>query len=359
MLISELKLENFRNFHHADLAFSSDIILFTGSNGQGKTSLLEAVFYLSTLRSFRTSRINELRKIGTASFSLSLSFQRAPGWRSLLEIRAGENRFLSVDHVPVSRASDFTGKIKTIAFLPDDPLIISGSSMLRRRFFDMYISMLDRNYFTALQNYSSALRSRNILLKDHKCDPSILHSYSSVLAASGSEIVQLRKKYTVILEEVMKEILSEIAPGLTHFQIRMRYNRETENAESYLNKAVSESGRDIQKGFTSFGPHLDDFEFISDGRSLRNFGSRGQCRITALTLKLAQLEAVRQSQGALKDTVVLVDDAMADLDEKTRILFMNRISSAGQLFFAFTEIPPEFSFEKAAEFKVQNGNIVF
>ena len=176
MIIESLKLENFRNFSRSELNFNSDAVFFEGGNGQGKTSLLEAIFFLANLRSFRTSKLSDLKKIGTASFHLALSFCRLQGWKSVLEVDAGPVRTLSVDRVQISKASDFTGKIKTIAFLPDDPLIVSGPSLLRRRFFDMFISMLDRGYFTQLQNYGQALRSRNFILKSSNCNRDILHS---------------------------------------------------------------------------------------------------------------------------------------------------------------------------------------
>ena len=176
MIIERLELENFRNFSRSELHFSSDTVFFEGTNGQGKTSLLEAVFYLANLRSFRTLKINELKKIGSPDFNLAAEIRRPQGWKSVLTVKAGQVRSLWIDRVPVGKASDFTGKIKTIPFLPDDPLIVSGPSILRRRFFDMFISMLDRGYFIGLQNYGQALRSRNFLLKSSNCNRDILHS---------------------------------------------------------------------------------------------------------------------------------------------------------------------------------------
>ena len=137
----------------------------------------------------------------------------------------------------------------------------------------------------------------------------------------------------------------------------MDYTKETFESESYLKKAENDLKRDLQRGFTTFGPHLDDFEFLFDGKSMRAFGSRGQCRMTSLILKLAELDAVREVSGALNDTVVLVDDATADLDLHARQAFSEKIRTAGQVFFAFTEIPPEFKLEKANHFKVKSGEV--
>ena len=355
MIIKSLKLENFRNFSRSELQFESDAVFFEGGNGQGKTSLLEALYYVANLRSFRTVKINELKKLGCQSFHLSLLFRKMQGWESLLEVDSGLVRTLQADHVPVGKASDFTGKIKTVAFLPDDPLIISGPSPLRRRFFDMFISLLDRSYFLNLQNYMQALRSRNILLKNHNCNLDILRSYSTVLASSGSEIVCKRIKYAQLISGLMKKLFEELYPSLSNFEIRMDYVRETSEQTAYLEKCERDLRRDLQRGFTSFGPHLDDFDFLFDGKPMRSFGSRGQCRMTSLILKLAELDAVREVSGALNDTVVLVDDATADLDLNARQAFLDKIRTAGQVFFAFTEIPPEFELEKSDRFQVKSG----
>ena len=357
MIIERLELENFRNFSRSELVFSSDAVFFEGANGQGKTSLLEAVFYLANLRSFRTLKINELKKIGSPAFHLTADIRRPQGWKSTLSAEAGQVRSLWIDRVPVAKASDFTGKIKTVPFLPDDPLIISGPSLLRRRFFDMFISMLERGYFNELQNYGQALRSRNFLLKSSSCNRDILHSYSAVMAASGAEIVMKRQKYVKLISGLMQNLFVELYPALSEFQIRMNFTRETESSDAYLEKMERDVNRDLQRGFTGFGPHLDDFEFICDEKSLRIFGSRGQCRMTSLILKLAELEAVRQQGGALQDTVVLVDDAAADLDINARKSFLEKIRTAGQIFFAFTEIPPEFQLDNSNHFKVRSGQI--
>ena len=337
-MLTELKLENFRNFSGAALSFHAKSVIFQGANGQGKTSLLESLFFLANLRSFRTVQTREIRKIGSQSFRLGVSVRRRGSWNTR-----------------ISRASEFTGRIKTIAFLPDDPLIINGPSVLRRRFFDMFICMLDREYFTALQQYSSALKSRNFILKNRNLNRDILFSYDTLLAVSGQKIVALRLKYSALLSDAIQLLLSEVRPELADFKIRMRHVPETEERESFLKKLENDFAKDAQRGFTSFGPHLDDFEFFVDGKLLRLYGSRGQCRMTSLCLKLAELEIVRNSSSGAEDTVVLVDDATGDLDEKAKFSFLSKIADAGQIFHAFTELPDEDFFRESQIFKIENG----
>lgn len=356
-MLRKIRLENFRNFESADLSFSARSIVFSGSNGQGKTSILESVFYLSNLRSFKTSQIKELRKIGTQSFKIEASIERKKDWLSRLEIETGLLRRLKIDSVPVSKASDFTGKIKTIAFLPDDPAIISGPAILRRRFADMFISMLDYEYFTSLQHYSSALKSRNFLLKSGKIDMNLIDSYNFILAEKGTLIASKKTHYITILSNTMKRILSGVRPELSDFEIKIRTPKDSFDKSLFLAKLESSFQRDLQKGFTSFGPHLDDFEFISDSKPLRIYGSQGQCRMASLCLKLAEYEVVLDISKSPNDTVVLVDDATNDLDKNAKNAFLSTISGAGQVFYAFTEVHEDEFFRDSQIFHISKGTV--
>ena len=358
MILEELTLENWRNFDSAKLHFSSDRVFFEGGNGQGKSSLLEAIYYLANLRSFRTLKMGELKKIGKSFFRAQTVLLRRNNWKSILEVSSGEQRSLKVDHVPVSRASDFTNKIRTVTFLPDDPLIINGPSPLRRRFFDMFISMMDRHYFLLLQEYLLALRNRNFLLKNHQKEEELLYSYSQVLARSGSSIVKKRQEYVSCLTGHMEKLFNELHRDLDSFSIRMRCTRESTGEDSYLERLCRETEHDLKRGFTSFGPHLDDSDFVWDHKVLRSFGSRGQCRMTSLILKLAQLEVIRETPEALKETVILLDDATNDLDTKSRQAFEEKIACGGQTFFAFTKVPEEYCVGKVDRFTVENGSVI-
>lgn len=332
-MISRILLENFRNFSSLDLKFESPSVIVSGANGQGKTSVLEAVFYLANLRSFRTVKTAELRKLGTESFRLACELTGGK-WNTYLELEAAQTRRLSVDGVPVSKASDFTGRVNTIAFLPDDNNIIGGTSLLRRRFFDMFISSVDKEYFTALQQYSSALKVRNFLLRSEKYDPEILRSYHPILAQNGSMIVQKRNLYAKLLTDSMRQIFERIRPEIAKFSVRMRASKDTEDPSSFLNRLESRIEYDRTRGFTAAGPQLDDFDFIANDKNLRIYGSNGQKRIASFALKMAQFDIV-SPRG---NTVVIVDDATGDLDYRTKNAFFEKIQTAGQLFFAFTDI---------------------
>ena len=176
--------------------------------------------------------------------------------------------------------------------------------------------------------------------------------------ASGATLGSMEYKKMADITPLVPESFKIMdSTGASFVSDKMDFTKETADPDSYLKKSENDLKRDLQRGFTTFGPHLDDFEFMFDGKPMRSFGSRGQCRMTSLILKLAELDAVREVSGALNDTVVLVDDATADLDLHARQAFLEKIRTAGQVFFAFTEIPPEFRLEKCNRFQVKAGEV--
>lgn len=337
-MIRSLQLKNFRNFKEADLQFDSRSVVFCGPNGSGKTSLLESLYYLANLRSFRTGKIQEMKRLGTDEFKISAESVKNK-LTSHFEVTAGyDRRIFKIDDNIFYKASDFTGRYNTIAFLPDDPEIISGSSSVRRRFLDMFISMTDREYFLSLQQYISALKIRNALLRQEHTDFDILRSYHPILAEHGSQILKKRFLYIRILTDFMQQILLEIRPELTPFEIRIRSNKELEDAAVFCSRLSDGIFKDKEKKYTGIGPHLDDFDFLCNGRSLRIYGSRGQCRMASFALKLAEFEILNSCSGHDDRNIVIVDDATGDLDERAKNQFYEKVQGAGQIFYAFTDM---------------------
>lgn len=337
-MVNSLFLQNFRLFESVSLQFDAPSVFLCGSNGQGKTSLLEALFYLSNLRSFRTSRASEMIRLhaDSAVVGASVSFR---DWSRQLAVEIGETRKLVVDGKHVSRASEFAGAFNTVTFLPDDPEIITGRSQVRRKFLDMFISMLDHGYFTALQTYYNGIKNRNCLLRMKDANDEVIRSYHPALAKYGAEIVQAREMHLRILSDFMRNILAELKPELADMQLKLRTVHELSDPKIFEEKLEKNLARDRMNGYTTTGPHLDDFDFVADGKSLRLYGSRGQCRATSFALKEAEFDIVKKHSMSKDNTVVIVDDATGDLDKKTQEAFYHKISEAKQIFCSFTEIP--------------------
>jgi len=343
-MLEALELKNFRNFETAGFELGGSSVVFSGANGKGKTSALEAVYFVSTLRSFRTSRIRELKRMGSRGFEVKLTARRKSGLKTELRIEDYNERLLFVGENPVRRASEFADQFKCVAFLPDDPVIVTGSPVIRRRFLDMFLCMLDRGYFLALQKYAAALKARNYLLKSGKTDRKLLSAYAVLLAGSGTEIVNRRIQILAKLEEKVIRILAELRPEISGFKITSRHSPETLEQDAFLLKLEQTVEKDIERYATLTGPHVDDFDLLADRKPLRYYGSRGQCRMVSLALKLAELEMASEGNQGI---VVLVDDAVADLDRRAKEAFLTALQSAEQVFYAFTELPADELFHAA------------
>lgn len=361
-MLTELEVRNFRVFSSSLLRFSSPKVVFLGGNGEGKTTLLESIFFLANLRSFRTLKINEICTMGTPFFTVKGVHEYRKNWKSTLEVNFSETgRSLFIDRMPLTRASDFTGRLRCITFLPEDPFLISGTSLFRRRFFDMFVSLLDKEYFLALQNYSGALKSRNFLLKsagnDFEKVRNVLDSYNILLAANGSVIVRKRQEYGLLLEKETSSKLSSIRPELAEFRIGMRFQECTLAKESFLDRLERDVRKDAARGFTSLGPHLDEFDFLTNGKSLRSYGSRGQLRSVSFALKLAQHHILKTAgdNGAGGENIVLVDDVLGDLDAKAKEAFFAETAGEGQIFYTFTKVPGELEGNDVQLWKISGG----
>lgn len=356
-MVNSLFLQNFRLFESVSLQFEAPSVFLCGSNGQGKTSLLEALFYLANLRSFRTSRASEMVRLNadSAVVGASVSFR---DWSRQLAVEIGETRKLAVDGKHVSRASEFAGAFNTVTFLPDDPEIITGRSQVRRKFLDMFISMLDHGYFTALQAYYNGVKNRNCLLRMKDANDDVIRSYHPALAKYGAEIVQAREMHLRILSDFMRNILAELKPELAEMQLKLRTVHELSDPKIFEEKLEKNLARDRMNGYTTTGPHLDDFDFVADGKSLRLYGSRGQCRATSFALKEAEFDIVKKHSMSKDNTVVIVDDATGDLDKKTQEAFYRKISEAKQIFCSFTEIPDDSLTQQSQIIHVTAGRAV-
>ena len=356
-MIKRLILRNFRNYIDADLSINSPLNVFTGRNGQGKSNLLEAVFFISMLRSFRTSQIKDLKTIGKDNSYVGAEINRQ-NWTEFLEINISDTgkRKLSIDHVPVSRASEFIKRIKAVAFSPDDINIISGVSSLRRRLLDMFISMMEPEYLSALHDYSLALKSRNAVIKSDR-NVNVIKAFEPVMASAGSFIAAHRQQYSGILGAEIERIIKNFFPEKVSFDIKYRNSAGTDDYSRYMEIFERERERDLRRGYTSFGPQLDDFDFNYNRKLLRNYGSTGQCRLISLCMKMAEVNLLSAGKEN-NNIVVLVDDVTGELDAVTREMFFKVINQAGQIFFTFTEKPADDFFKTAAFYEIQDGKVI-
>ncbi len=353
-MISKIKLNNFRNYNQLSLDIPSPTTIFCGGNGNGKTNILESLYFMSMLRSFRTSKIAELKKIGTTGFSIMLEIANKNNWKSIFEANYIENRTLKIDGKLISKASEFIKKIKTVVFSPEDIRIISDSSGVRRRFLNIFLSMIEPAYFAALKDYHIALKIRNKLLRTRCQDISLIKSYEPILAEKGIIIMNYREEYLNLLSKEISEMLAE----LKYSNLSIVYKRQngTRTIDDYLHRFETEREKEREKGFSNFGAQLDDFNFIYNNLPLRQFGSMGQCRLIALCLKMAEMNIVCKNSSNT-NVIALIDDVTGELDERTEAFFYNITNQAEQRFFTFTQIPKASNniLDEATIFNINNG----
>ena len=357
-MIKKLSLRDFRNYSAETAEFNAKVNILLGDNGQGKTNLLEAIFFLGNLRSFRTTNIRSLGKLGGEGFSISATVDTGAAWETVLDVKYAVKRELRVDGALVRKASEFVGNLHVVAFSPADIMLVTESSAPRRRFLNMFLATSDRAYLAALNDYAEALASRNALLRSGTPDPAALAAFEGVLASNGAVIVGKRVAAIDSLSLAMSEAhKSVLGGGKGELTLKYQFSQVCAKPDSYAAKLAADRGKDTARGATTCGPHLDDIEFLLDGKQLRHYGSTGQCRLAALCLKIAAVETLNDTDSPM-GVVTLIDDVTGELDETTRDAFLNVVDRSSQSFLTFTELPPDGRFDGAEVFRVENGSLM-
>lgn len=364
-MLHRLRLTHFRNYERLHLELSPGVNAFIGANGQGKTNLLEAVHFLSLLRSFRTTKNTLLPLGGTGDFSLYGEADAFPEGLVRLGVRYGSQRLLMVDGACVRRSSDFISRLVCAPFLPGDLAIVKGTPVLRRRFLDIALCQLSPVYLKAYQEFHEALKSRNAMLKTPAKYPrSAITAYDQILVEKAAIVEEHRRDLGENLHRALQQHSPLFFPegrtmactylsGIGRLLERAPGSREEIQAK-YAQCLEEAFPRDCREGMTHYGPQRSDLACLLQGKVLASYGSEGECRTAALTLRLAMLQLLRkQHQG--RGVTILVDDVLGELDQIRQDAFLEQISQAGQLLFAGTALPKAFPAPRV--FTVENGTL--
>jgi len=319
VILKTLELKDFRNYESEEVVFHEKINILTGRNAQGKTNLIEAVNLLALGKSFRTRREQELVRFGEEEARVKGAFQKKDRPHTT-EIRLGrgrrETKTYIVNGVETGSVSDLLGGVYTIVFSPEDLRIVKGDPETRRRFLDRELILLKPLYYHKLKKYRQVLKTRNALLKGEQAIYDLLDVYDRQLAAAAADVMRERAAWLKELSEAAKaagaritdsseEMLIEYRPHLS--QISDEYPEE-----EIFNTFLGARERDMMMRSTETGPHRDDFAVFADGLDLRVYGSQGQQRTAALSLRLAERELIKKETG--EDAILLLDDVMSELD---------------------------------------------
>lgn len=313
MIVESLKLNCFRNYENLELKFDKGTNLFYGDNAQGKTNILESVYLCGTTRSHKGSKDREIIHFGEDESHICMKIRKGDiPYRIDMHLKKNRTKGIAINGVPVKKASELIGLGNFVFFSPEDLNIIKNGPAERRRFLDMELCQLDRIYLYHLSNYNKALAQRNKLLKDYsfyqEAAP-MLDILDEQLIQYGTVIIKMRTSFIEELNEIVTRIHSSLSGRREHLELK--YEKETD-IDAFELRMKKNREKDIRTRITNAGPHRDDLCFLIDGIDIRKYGSQGQQRTAALSLKLAEIEIVRRN---VKDTpVLLLDDVLSELD---------------------------------------------
>ena len=346
MVIRQLKLADYRNYPCVTLSPSAGITVFHGSNGAGKTNLLEAIHLCCLGRSHRTSQDRELIRKGCESASIQVQVMRADGRRDVMvKLWSSQKRAKQIflNAKPAARIGELMGHINCVMFSPEDLELIKDGPAQRRRFMDMQLSQLRPSYFYSLQKYVSTLNQRNALLRamaapgGNKNPAGQLEVWDEQLAKEGANIVSQRRWFAEIVKEEAEKNYEHIS-GSKEEIFQAEYigplSKADKLVEVMLEGLYKTRREDMRRCTTQFGPHRDDLLLTIQGRDMKNFASQGQMRTAALALRLSQLTLMKTESG--EAPVLLLDDVMSELDPKRRALLLLRIEGV-QTFVTCTD----------------------
>ena len=303
MIVESLSLKNYRNYENLSLDFSDGINIFYGNNAQGKTNILEAVYMSGTTKSHRTSKDLELIRFSEEESHIS-TMVRKNGISHKIDIHLKNNKSkgVAIDGIPIKKASELFGMINFVFFSPEDLNIIKNGPSEKRRFMDIELCQLNKIYLSNLANYNKIVIQRNKLLKDlsfRKDLEDTLDIWDFQLCEYGQKIIEMREDFVKRLNGIISNIHFSLSGGKENLKVLYLKNCEKENLMEQL-KLNRE--KDLKLKTTSVGPHRDDLGFFFDDIDVRKYGSQGQQRCAALSLKLSEIELVKSITG---DTPIL------------------------------------------------------
>ena len=357
MYIKSIRLHNFRNYKTLDLNFDQKTNIFFGDNAQGKTNILEAIYLCSTSRSHRGSKDKEMIYFGEKEAHIRLEIFSSQMNHTLdMHLRKEKAKGAAIDGIPIKRARDLLGLVSVVFFSPEDLNLIKEGPSERRKFLDSEICQLNQVYFSDLSNYHKTIAQRNQLLKDLPYHPSLestLDIWDEQVIRYGCAVIEARKAFLSQLNEIISDIHLKLSGNKE--KIKLTYEPDTSVSE-FEARLKKNRFRDEKAKTTTTGPHRDDFSIEANGIDLRRFGSQGQQRTAALSLKLSEISLIQNRTG--QSPILLLDDVLSELDRKRQNFLLESLDGI-QTMITCTGLDDFVSrhFEISKVFHVVNGII--
>lgn len=324
MIIKSIELQNFRNYEDLNISFDEGTNIFYGDNAQGKTNILEAAYLSGTTKSHKCSKDKEMIRFGEQEAHIrTVVVKKEKEYQIDMHLKHNRSKGIAINKVPIKKASELFGILNMVFFSPEDLNIIKNGPAERRRFLDSELCQLDKIYLSDLTTYNKILNQRNKLLKDMVYRPDLkdtLPVWDMQLVETGRKIIRRRKQFVDELNEIVHDIHYRISGEKEDLLLQYEPSIEDIFFEDELSRVKE---RDMRQCMTSVGPHRDDLLFSIGEVDIRKFGSQGQQRTSALSLKLSEIELVKRS---IHDTpVLLLDDVLSELDSNRQNYLLNSI----------------------------------
>ena len=325
MIIQSLELKDYRNYRSLSIEFNKNINILFGNNAQGKTNILEALYMCATTKSHKGSKDKEMIRFKQDEAHLRLYLQKKEISHKIdMHLKKNKTKGVAIDGISIKKSSELFGLLNFVFFSPEDLSIIKNGPSERRKFMVLELCQLDKIYFYNLSKYNKILVQRNNLLKQIKSNPSLIDTldiWDEQLVNYGINIIKKREEFIVLLNKIIYQIHQKLTGGLE--KIKVEYDPSVKEKE--FHKELSKKRElDLKNLYTYVGPHKDDISFYVNGIDIRKFGSQGQQRTAALSLKLAEIELVKK---IINDTpILLLDDVLSELDKNRKNYLLDSIN---------------------------------
>lgn len=370
MILKQLSVKNFRNYSFANINLSSKINIFFGKNAQGKTNLLESIYFLSFTKSHRSFIDNTLIKNGEKYLKITGILKNNSPFKTKLEIvLENDKKNIFVDDDLYKKVGDYITKLNIIIFYPDDLDIIKGSPNIRRRYLNSEISQYDNNYLIMLNKFRKIQKMRNEYLRKISINNNYDKQYFSIMnnyyIDSSLKIFIIRNNFINEINEIVENIFCNLT-GLKGFHVDYKNSLNIINFNNLDNDEIINIFKEklnntleseIRVGSSLIGPHKDDVEFYLNDLNLKNYGSQGQQRLAVLSIKLAEIEILKKHN--LETPILLLDDVFSELDDEKKNRLLKYISKDIQTIITTTDLKniDKKIKKKSKLFEIENGNI--